>query len=165
MINKPKKIWVITDTHFNHPGIIEMGRPEDYQEQILYNWRVVVDDNDLVIHLGDVIFNRQTELKGIMDSLPGTKILVRGNHDHRPSWYLNRGFTWACDAMEYRGVYFTHIPSRHLPPGCEVNIHGHLHTGNHRLDEIAKRPWHIKLSLEEVGYRPILLEEAKELQW
>ena len=57
------KIWIIADTHFYHENIIKFeNRPLDNVEQIIANWNKVVADEDLVIHLGDVIFGKDYAL-------------------------------------------------------------------------------------------------------
>lgn len=156
----PPKVWLITDTHFNHARMLELcGRPVNFNELIIENWRRVVGSDDLVFHLGDVIFNRAGELKSIMAGLPGTKIMVKGNHDHAPSrWYMRRGFAFCCYGFEFRGCYFTHKPAKALPEGCKVNIHGHLHNSRHHDGEFAPQPWHRLLAIENEGYSPVLLD-------
>ena len=63
------KHFVISDTHFLHNNIIKYcNRPEDYNKKIIKNWRRVVSDEDVVIHLGDVACGfkgREKELKQI----------------------------------------------------------------------------------------------------
>lgn len=137
-------IFVITDTHFNHANIIKYeNRPLDFNEQIISNWNKVVKWDDIVIHLGDVIFRRDKneQLKSIMASLNGKKILAMGNHDYEAwDFYMQNGFDFACDYFVYRNVAFSHAPITPLPvqtqtnQGIEVdfNIHGHFHRGKHR---------------------------------
>lgn len=160
MNNEPPKTWIITDTHFNHTKMIELcGRPENFTEVIIKNWQKTVGDEDTVIHLGDVIFNRAGELKDINASLPGRKILIRGNHDmERSHWYTRRGFSVVCFGMVYAHAYFTHKPAKILPEDCTVNIHGHLHNTSHRDAEYEQRPWHRLLALENENYAPVLLD-------
>ena len=100
------KIFLIADTHFNHDAIIEFeGRPSNYMDIIKKKWNHLVGENDLVIHLGDVIFKRASELKDIMESLNGRKWLVRGNHDKENiAWYLKRGFDFAADTSRAASV-------------------------------------------------------------
>lgn len=81
------KIFVIADTHFYHKNIVKFeNRPLDNVEQIIANWNKAVRPDDLVIHLGDVIFglNKDTVLPDLMKRLMGKKILCRGNHDSYP---------------------------------------------------------------------------------
>jgi len=144
------KIWVISDTHWKHKNIIKYeNRPLDHNEQIVANWCKLVAPDDLVIHLGDVIFgeNKQGDLKEILAKLPGKKILCRGNHDGYPTskwgdweWYLDCGFDAVTDYFVYQDLAFSHAPLTPLPTtarygyGQEVrlNIHGHFHRGSHR---------------------------------
>lgn len=156
---KPPKTWITTDTHLNHRAMVEKGwRPADYQEQIITNWKQMVNDQDLVIHLGDVIIGRNGTLADILEPLPGRKVLVRGNHDHESGeWYMRKGFIYACQGLLYGGVYFSHAPSITLPTGAKLNVHGHLHDGDHRGKNV---PDHCKLlSLEQTGYKPVEFTE------
>jgi calcineurin-like phosphoesterase family protein len=53
-----EKIWLITDTHFYHDRIIELAhRPKNYHELIINNWKWLVNEDDTVIHLGDIYFS------------------------------------------------------------------------------------------------------------
>lgn len=86
------RIWIIADTHFYHENIKRyQGRPDDFNEQIIRNWNKLVAYDDVVIHLGDVIFglDKETRLPSLIASLPGKKVLCRGNHDPKPAeWYM-----------------------------------------------------------------------------
>lgn len=150
------KIWIIADTHFYHQWIIDRGhRPSDFNERIIANWQRMVSVCDTVIHLGDVIFDRDRTLGEIMSTLPGwKKILVRGNHDgHSHGWYLRHGFSMVCEGLLMHKVWFTHHPALVLPDGALINVHGHLHKMKH--DPL---PAHCKLlALEDTDYRPVEL--------
>ena len=156
--------WIITDTHLNHGAMVKyFGRPEDYQERIRNHWLAKVAPGDRMIHLGDVIFSRAADLTEFLDSLPATKELVRGNHDRqRDHWYLDHGFSSVQEFLVIGQIYLTHKPASFLPPGCKLNIHGHLHTDIHRLEEFAgvhPQSWHRLLAIECTDYSPVLLDE------
>lgn len=156
---RPSKTWITTDTHFNHKAmIIQKWRPEDYEAQVIKNWCYLVAEQDMVIHLGDVILGRNSDLKDILESLPGRKVLVRGNHDHESGdWYMRNGFVYACQGILYGGVWFSHAPALTLPTGAKLNVHGHLHDSDHHGTNI---PEHCKLlSLERTGYCPVEFTE------
>lgn len=156
--------WVIADTHFTHQMLVNTGtRPADYNEQIIANWNKRVGLEDIVVHLGDVIFGEKKErLAEIMSKLNGTKILVRGNHDLKSDeWYESMGFKYVCDAMISDGIMFTHIPQP-IPEGITLNIHGHLHgNSGHRVEEVAHilTPNHKLIALELNGYKPERLKD------
>lgn len=143
------KTWIISDTHFNHKKIIEYeNRPLDFNDIIIRNWNKVVADDDIVIHLGDVILGHDSSLDTFIMACKGRKYLVRGNHDHHNSdWYIDRGFAWVGDYYIYKNLAFSHAPLTPLPlqnnrqkTGTEnweprpvdLNIHGHFHRGKHR---------------------------------
>jgi calcineurin-like phosphoesterase family protein len=118
-IKAAMKIWIIADTHFYHENIKKFqGRSDDFNEQIIKNWNKLVKYDDLVIHLGDVIFglNKDEKLPSIMASLPGKKVLCRGNHDLQPAiWYMERGFDFVCDYFVSSDIAFSHVPTNPAP--------------------------------------------------
>lgn len=83
-------IFVIADLHLdtvtNEKSMEVFGnRWQDYMQKIRSNWLRVVSDNDTVIIPGDISWALSTEdsipdLKWI-DSLPGKKYIMKGNHD------------------------------------------------------------------------------------
>jgi calcineurin-like phosphoesterase family protein len=149
---------VIADTHFGHRRLIEKGyRPADFEDRIIDRWTQLVTAEDLVIHLGDLAFSRAATWSWSL--LPGRKVLVRGNHDnHSATWYMERGFAFACDMFELGKIIFTHAPLEVIPAHVNFNLHGHLHTGEHRPFEPG--PKHRLISLERSDYAPVLVEKA-----
>lgn len=105
-----KKIWIISDTHFNHQFMIDKKiRPKSYQKKIIDNWKKYISSNDIVIHLWDVIFSRPSELTEILNNLPWYKILVKWNHDkNSDNWYFKKGFN------EVHEEYFLYIPIKNI---------------------------------------------------
>jgi uncharacterized protein len=84
-------IWALADTHlaFSVPSkSMEAFGPlwEKYTDKIEANWRRLVSKNDLVLIAGDITWAMTLEealidLKWI-DALPGTKVILKGNHDY-----------------------------------------------------------------------------------
>jgi calcineurin-like phosphoesterase family protein len=128
-----RKTYIISDTHLKHAKVATYcQRPENFTELIHNNVMTIVKPEDTLIHVGDVGIDKEEGPDGFMRLVrewPGKKILVRGNHDDKSCvWYMDHGFDFACDAMLYRGVWFTHHPwIDPLPKGAHVNVHGHLH--------------------------------------
>jgi len=165
------KIWVISDTHFNHKGIVESrARPSFHGDRTLKKLKHRVGEDDILIHLGDVIFANQSELPRFLDFPCASKILVRGNHDTKSVfWYLKSGFDAVVDSFSLRydglDILFTHKPQKEFTG--DLNIHGHLHTMSHREEESEwyslDSPFHHLFSLEWVGYQPVWLKRITEL--
>lgn len=76
-----------SDTHFFHERIIKYcNRPfrtvTEMNERIREDWFRKVKPEDKVYHLGDVGFAPIDQLGGFLNTLPGKKYLVPGNHDN-----------------------------------------------------------------------------------
>ena len=125
--------WIISDTHFNHEFMISSWiRPADYQQQIINNWKKVVEPEDTVYHLWDVIFSRVAELTEILNNLPWYKILIRGNHDkNTDEWYLSHWFDevhndYTITSWSKEKILLTHAPI-FVWKDYSANICWHLH--------------------------------------
>ena len=166
---------LISDTHFKHENMkTHCDRPANFTERLIKNWHQRVSPEDVIIHLGDVAIGRLEGWKWIVPSLPGRKILIRGNHDRNrsPYWWMANGFDFACDSMIYRGCWLTHEPAIAMPAGCVLNLHGHLHNVWHGFAAEAlvgpnaeylrthlKEPWQRLFAVEYTDYCPIEFDE------
>lgn len=137
------KIYIVSDSHFNHPNIVNVFefRPKDYSKQICRKIRNNVREQDTLIHLWDVIFDRAWELEKYMQMMwPCNKVLVKWNHDKKSnSFYRSKGFSFVCDEFKLDNVVFTHAPKWTLLKN-EINVHGHLHTNHRHINEYTKTP-------------------------
>ena len=94
-----------------------------------------IKDTDIFIYLGDISFRfankkDQEESAKIMNSLPGIKILVLGNHDTMlgQDYFNSCGFKYVVERINYKKFIFTHRPiNMDLYPDDYLNIHGHIH--------------------------------------
>jgi calcineurin-like phosphoesterase family protein len=158
---RPAMTWVISDTHFFHDKCCEhCGRPEDFTALTLKNLRHLLAPQDMLIHLGDVIFYNYDKLKTLMDSIPGKKFLTMGNHDKRNArWYMSHGFDFAADSFVIGDTIFSHKPMKDFPSGVLYNVHGHLHNTGHRPQESWWDPGNRhRLFVLEHHYKPIELQ-------
>lgn len=111
-------IYIISDTHFGNPQCREIDPWWPSPEAHIALLKKYVTRNDTLIHLGDVGDVRY------MDELPGTKVLIMGNHDRRSDCVAH--FQEIFDGPLYIGkkILLSHEPI--LVPGA-LNIHGHVH--------------------------------------
>ena len=84
------KIFAISDLHLtnecNKPMEVFGGNWENYIQKIEENWRGKISNDDIVLIAGDISWamkleETKTDFKWI-GSLPGKKIMIRGNHDY-----------------------------------------------------------------------------------
>lgn len=163
------KIFAISDTHFGHDRLHELGRPFGFSDRILK--ALSVRKGDLLIHCGDFcIGDDEKHMADFKEAAKDfkIKILVRGNHDGKSdAWYMEHGFDFVCKSFvnRYFGkkILFTHIPVRkHETDNIDFNVHGHMHGNGHRLTgelgEIYNPEWHRDLAPELNDYAPVNLE-------
>ena len=82
-------VFTIADLHLSTASGHEMdvfgSRWQDYTKKIVKNWRAIVTDQDTVVLPGDISWAMNlAEAKSdfaLLDSLPGKKLLGKGNHD------------------------------------------------------------------------------------
>jgi len=152
------KTFLISDTHFGHANIIKYcDRPfanvDEMDQAIIKNWNSVVAPDDKVYHLGDVTLSKKKLY--ILDHLNGTKVLIRGNHDIFKLKDYMPYFKDVLATHELGGYILSHIPLHDSQKQrFRGNIHGHIHEKN------LPDPWYYNISVEQIGYTPITLEQA-----
>jgi len=152
------KIFITSDTHFNHKNIIEYAcRPfktiEEMNEEMIKRWNNKVGKGDIVIHLGDFGMGSKDEIIELKNKLNGTIILLRGNHDHKAT--REAGFLVVKGSLEIENLILSHSPlsEEEIPKGF-INVHGHIH---------EKESFNgVNVSIEKTNYEPLELEKLKE---
>lgn len=117
-----RNLWFTADWHCGHFNIIHYcNRPfktvEEMHEKMIKEYKFHVNEGDIVFFLGDMGFYDFPKFKELITSLPGKKILIKGNHD---KWgdqtYYNAGFDAilqdATIKIGKREIYLNHIPRR-----------------------------------------------------
>lgn len=174
-----KMIYFISDTYFNHINIIKYcNRPFDNVKQmneiLIKNWNKFITTEDTIYHLGDFALGRKENITDIVNQLNGNKYIIIGNHD---KWGVNTygelGFNVLKNApikLDDYILLLSHIPvpDKQIPNGF-INIHGHIHDKN--LYECTEKyepklysaEKHINISCDVTDFKPISLEELKNL--
>ena len=84
-------VWALSDPHlaFGVPAkTMEAFGPSwhQYAEKIALNWKKMISSEDLVLIPGDISWAMHLEEAIVdlnwIDALPGTKVILRGNHDY-----------------------------------------------------------------------------------
>lgn len=101
-------LYGLSDLHLDSTGDKSMevfGTSwENYQERIFSSWNEIIKEEDWVLIPGDISWGLKLEdaivdLKRI-ESLPGNKILMRGNHDY---WWSSLK---KMEALNLKNMYF-----------------------------------------------------------
>lgn len=170
-----------SDPHFGHERAVEMSnRPftdvEHMNEQLIHRYWEVVAPDDCVCWVGDCFFTKADEAESILRSLPGRKILVRGNHDRKPGRMAALGFDLVVEPemvmhIGNRKVRVCHYPPRgygrkgdnRFPDRMpmrnkgEVFIHGHTH----QREQVVGPCVHV--GVDAWAYAPVTFEEVESL--
>jgi len=156
--------WITSDTHFGHDKMREsLYRSNYFEDKIMKRHSSLVKSNDVLIHLGDFCFGKNEHWhREFMMGIKGVKWLLRGNHDKKSiSWYLDHGWDFVGDSMTIKMygkiILFSHRPM--ADTGFDLNIHGHLHNGDHRMEEFSEiLTQKHKLVKMEHDYKPVSLK-------
>lgn len=160
-----QKIYVISDTHFgqwfanwffNRP----FKNVKDMNEQLIKNWNEVVNDEDLIIIVGDFYAGNRIFLRQLVESLNGEKILVKGNHDfkYRYRKLIEDSKIEVYNRLEvmYKGkkLLFTHVAE----DVCSdtINIHGHYHR---KLLPSGFSGTYYNVCVEHNDYKPVAIDK------
>ena len=127
------QIWVGSDWHLwntNNNYAHPYRSDTDIKQFIDKIDTLPIQKDDLVLFLGDfadILDPDPYKIQWILNKIPGTKIMVYGNHDIEDmSFWLTAGFDGVADMVTIHHMIFTHFP---IHVGEEyINFHGHLHT-------------------------------------
>lgn len=166
-------LYITSDTHFFHNNLEKWGvRKSGDNKKVLEHWKFLSYD-DTLIHLGDVIMGKEEgkskneTLSYILRNTPGSKILVRGNHDKESiQKYLNLGFNGVFDSLEMnyngRNIQLTHEPIE-LGSFLDINLHGHHHGKYGFINKEIDGTFRVDVSVENTNLKPIPLDNLIKL--
>lgn len=150
--------------HLKHHNIQKYcGRPDNFEEQIISNWKEKVKPEDFVLDLGDVALLDPGNFAQIIKTLPGHKCLMMGNHDKKPrSHYLQLGYQTVIqhwEIVQVGNLCFSHHPVPLFDCASDIlySISGHVH--NNGLPEGTDPRGILTFALEYEGYSPKLLKQ------
>lgn len=171
-----QRTFFTADLHLFHKRICEVatrpwGDVQEMHEALIQSWNTVVSSQDRVFVLGDLSFAGSTETMGVTHRLNGTLYLIRGNHCPKSGTPAN--FGWAKDyhteTIDGEYVVMSHFPMlawnrQHYGSWM---LHGHCH-GSLTLPQEMRGARIFDVGVDNVaryglGYRPVTLEEIKEM--
>lgn len=125
-------IFFTSDNHYSHANIIRYAnRPfknaREMDQEMIRRWNSVVEDEDIVYHLGDVAFSSPGRLREILHQLKGSIHLIVGNHD-RAALKVSHHFQSLQSMLEIR------IPDEDAAQGSQLIV----------LSHYAMRTWNKK---------------------
>ena len=182
-----KTTFLIGCTHFGHDKMYKFVdkdgkkvRPFENAKEgdavMLENWNSVVGVGDKVYVLGDVAVT--TESLSILKKCNGKKILIQGNHDNLSVAEYMKYFKDIRSSHKLDGEILSHIPIhpdslwREKKNKNWLNIHAHLHQRCVTLPPNymqmingmrSEDPRYFSVCVERIGYKPISIDEIRNL--
>lgn len=131
------KVYFSSDWHIGHKNIHRFRSPdkgfpwrfkgeEGHREWLFGEARKILTKRDTLYLLGDIAFDEEA-LQAIRTTIPGRKVLVKGNHDVIKSPLEGRVYDQIQGAMRYKDTWLTHIPIHEQELRGRINLHGHVH--------------------------------------
>jgi calcineurin-like phosphoesterase family protein len=107
-------IHLVSKTCFGQANPTEDARLRE--DMVLRHWQERVSEDDLVIHLGDVLETNASFEESSLPLLPGTVLLTRSPRDAVQMDWAHRHLGWICvdeflDRHQGRALRFSHYPS------------------------------------------------------
>ncbi len=152
----------IADLHLGHKNIWKY-RPvfESTLHNDLYFMHLLAEvckKRGTMYFLGDIVFDEK--YLDFIDSLPGTKILVPGNHcsEYISTKKLCEVFDEVHAMVKYKEFWLTHAPIHPAELRNKKNVHGHVHT------ESINSPEYLNVSVDSsfMNFFPRTLHEVRQ---
>lgn len=165
-----KKIFVTSDLHFGHEGIIKHAKRPfknvlEMDNKLIDNWNKTVSKDDLVYVLGDFAF--KSNYKKYVDKLNGEKILIIGNHDSK---FSKEGFKFVTNYLEIENNGTKFILS-HYPMTSwngmfrdSVHLYGHVHSSGQDFEKV-NLPNAFNVNCEFYNFKPVEISQFKSVNF
>jgi calcineurin-like phosphoesterase family protein len=170
------KLWFTSDQHFGHENSLNLFRQNEFEnidvmdQTIINNWNKVVQKGDTVICLGDFAFRNTKTLEHYRNSLNGSIIMLRGNHDSFQDGQV-KGLFPVYDYLELKvkddesengsqKVICMHYPILSYNGMYKSSIHCYGHV--HRNTPINAPIRSVNCCVELWNYTPISYKQIKE---
>ena len=162
-----------SDPHFGDENIVEKKhRPfksvKEMNDCLVCNYKKFVKDDDLVIWLGDCVMGEEWECA---TSLPGKRILIKGNHDFDYNKLSKLGFLFIKEedfvTINDKVCRLSHYPYSNYYNGKVTDflqrdqedflIHGHTHQRRKMIEN------QIHVGVDSWDYCPVPLDSVKKM--
>lgn len=162
-------IFFTADIHLLHPSVIEFERRpfatvEEMDNEIIYRWNNIIEENDEVYIIGDVYLGNKTEATALIKMLKGKKYLINGNHDKLNTEQKSL-FVWVKDYYKLRvndkRFILFHYPIYEWDGKTKgyIHLHGHSHTTSHGDIKLKNK---VNVGMDLWNYTPVSMDKILE---
>jgi calcineurin-like phosphoesterase family protein len=154
-------IFITGCTHFSHKNIIifensarNFSTIEEHDEFLVNSWNSVVGVNDIVYHLGDVLFPK-TGFQ-YLPRLNGRKHLILGNHDRHPMEEYLKYFEIKGGCFRLDNVLLSHYPVNEMCLDHTEKYNAHCHIHSKKVNDSR----YFNVSVEHHGLKPVPFDDV-----
>jgi len=157
-------VLFVGDLHLGHRAIVRLSRglrpgrtTEEHDDWVMSRLMMMAPTKrTLWYFMGDVSFSPDGLDR--LATVPGRKILVKGNHDVFPLADYARVFEDVCGGFKKYGIWLTHMPVHEVELRGRPNLHGHMH-----YNELSRDPRYLNTAIEWLPQqKPLTLEDVRE---
>lgn len=164
---KSLAIYAISDLHL----AISIDKPMDvfgwkwsnYMDKLKNNWLETITDNDIVIIPGDISWATYVDQAKadfeFIDSLPGRKIISKGNHDYW--WTTHRKLQQFLAAHGFTTIEFMQNNSYNLGNVVVCGTRGWISPGDDGFSSEDSKIYNRELQRLELSLKSAVIEEGK----
>ena len=162
-------IYAISDLHLaqsiDKPMDVFGGRWADYMEKLKAEWGNIVCEEDSVVIPGDIswatYFEQALEDFNFINTLPGTKIISKGNHDYW--WSTLNKLNKFLDNNSFATIRFMHNNSFTIDNSVLCGTRGWKCPGDDDFSQEDRRIYNRELKRLELSLKSIEKAEGKEI--
>lgn len=161
-------IFFISDLHLGHKNILNFsGNLRDGSNSWEHDCILItkisstVTKRDTLFILGDACFDM--ERMNLLEEIPATKILVRGNHDNFQDGVYHKYFKSIEGIVKHKRRYWlTHCPIHPQELRGKQNIHGHVHFNTVLNNQLKRDERYINVCVEACDGFPVSYEDIRD---
>lgn len=163
-------LFTISDLHLSQNAATNKSmevfgkRWQNYTARLEKNWRALVTDEDTVVLAGDISWALSTEEAvedfRLIESLPGKKIIGKGNHDFW--WQTMRKLDAFKEANGFKSISFLYNNAFAVEDFIVAGTRGWFYDAD--CDNIPPETDFAKIVAREVGRLRLSLDEARRLK-
>jgi calcineurin-like phosphoesterase family protein len=159
-------IHFCADPHLAHRNIHKFRSfvkdSDDNTAQFVAEASKKLHKRSITYFLGDVAFDEASLL--VVASLPGRKILIKGNHDDKVTTKAQAEVFEAIEGMlKYKQYWLTHAPIHPAELRGKINLHGHVHSATVRRFFMDDKRY-LNLCPDVRGQYFVSLDEVRKLR-
>ena len=162
------------DQHFFHKNILPHRSYDtlgEMHEDLIGKYNTAVHPGDVVYFLGDValktsVINSADEMDVILSRLHGTKMLIRGNHDHQ-NWNFfkeayRKRFAKIEDVMYIKILGQRTFLSHYAHRTWRASVHGSWHLFGHSHGSMEPYGKSFDIGVDANNFAPVSSDQVAE---